>query len=212
MENTRPSKAFTLLEMLVCMLGISVLTAITLPLLSGVRNSARDTMCRTNLRTLGQALSSYRNDHPPRYLIPNVAPMYHLTSGNTSMLDVIGDELSVRLPYINQSSGEVVTSQPFLCPSDRLPAPQGTALTNGCSYLYWPGFFMVPHPQPGMMNPVIATSLYEHTLNGGIYAEADSFHAYKLGLPGFVGKNGVRLDGSAVKIKKEEDFVIPLHN
>lgn len=57
--NPQRRRAFTLVEMMVCMSVIALLIAILLPVLQRVRESARDTQCKSNLRQIGQGLTQF---------------------------------------------------------------------------------------------------------------------------------------------------------
>ena len=54
----RPT-GFTLVELMVCISVIALLIAILLPVLQRVRESARDTQCKSNLRQIGQGLTQF---------------------------------------------------------------------------------------------------------------------------------------------------------
>jgi len=54
---------FTLVEMLVTIAVLGVLVAITIPVVSSVRQSAKDTQCLSNLRQIATAINLYRADH-----------------------------------------------------------------------------------------------------------------------------------------------------
>jgi prepilin-type N-terminal cleavage/methylation domain-containing protein len=60
-KHTRRRKrcGFTLVEMMVTMSIIAFLIAIALPVLQRVRESARDTTCKSNLRQIGQGVTQY---------------------------------------------------------------------------------------------------------------------------------------------------------
>lgn len=62
-------KGFTLIELLVVISIISLLVAILLPALSGARDAARDTICKANLRSAGQAITMYADDYDGYYPI-----------------------------------------------------------------------------------------------------------------------------------------------
>ena len=57
------SKAFTLVEMLVVISIIAVLASLLLPALTRAKFSAKNTVCRNNLRQLGLALNIYVETH-----------------------------------------------------------------------------------------------------------------------------------------------------
>ncbi len=59
-------RAFTLVELLVCMGVIALLTALLLPGLAGARESARTSVCRSGLRQLGIAWALYAGDYADR--------------------------------------------------------------------------------------------------------------------------------------------------
>jgi type II secretory pathway pseudopilin PulG len=133
------SAAFTLVELLVCVLIIFILIALLLPAVQMAREGARRAQCTNNLMQLGVGLLNYHDAHrtfPPGY-VSSVGP-----TGND--LGPGWGWGSMVLPFIEQSnlwngiqfdeqatspSNTTATARPvevFICPSDpHIP---------GCSY------------------------------------------------------------------------------
>lgn len=154
---------FTLVELLVVMAVIAVLVGITMPALSGSRETSRRLKCLTNLKGLGVGFAVYMNDS--KDLLPRVRPL-HEPSGNTndsSLLDVMVQYLSVPAPQRsdpnNPNSPFANVSEVFICPSDKVGKDEATGFeplwrSAGTSYEYLAGGAMilceqltVPDPQ-----------------------------------------------------------------
>ena len=60
-------KAFTLVELLVVISIVALLMSIIMPALSKVRIQARETICMSNARTLGQAALLYASNNDDLY-------------------------------------------------------------------------------------------------------------------------------------------------
>jgi len=76
-RTCRPSKGFTVLEVLVCFGIIALLASLLLPLLAGARRAALRTQCQNNLRQINLALALYHDvfaTFPPGYVSRGVQP------------------------------------------------------------------------------------------------------------------------------------------
>lgn len=69
-ERRCTGQGFTLIEVLVVVSVIALLVAILLPALARARKLARDTMCQSNLHSIGQGILLYLHDH--KGLFPSI--------------------------------------------------------------------------------------------------------------------------------------------
>lgn len=102
-------RAFTIKELLAVIGIFSVLMAILLPLINGVRMRADEIKCSTNLRSVGQAIMLYTQDHD------NTLP-YVISS---SFIPGSSERHWRRaiLPYVGlRPTAQDVRNTPFICP------------------------------------------------------------------------------------------------
>lgn len=114
-------RAFTLVELLVAIGIIALLISILLPSLSRARQGATNIQCASNLRTIGQALQLYANDHSGRLPF----------SGNGGWANIWVGQVSAYL-------GSDISAGGSFHPAMRCPDAM-TVAQNG-SAAWWGGF------------------------------------------------------------------------
>lgn len=121
--SSRPWAGFTLIELLVVISIITLLLAISLPVLSAARRVARRTTCASNLRQIGMGFRIYLDDH--RQMLPPAAQQLSV--------DIEGRKPITH--YIRLDDGNV-----FRCPADTGGEFFDRETT---SYEYWFEFWKV---------------------------------------------------------------------
>jgi prepilin-type processing-associated H-X9-DG protein len=76
------AKAFTLVELLVILAIISLLAAITFPVFSSAKAAAHRTVCLSNIRQIGMAVSMYTDDYDSLFMLANQNPAVESNSRN----------------------------------------------------------------------------------------------------------------------------------
>lgn len=139
MNEHRPHRGFTLLELLVVMAIVAILAALLLPAFSRVKESARATVCKSNLRQFGIGLSLYTEDHG--YYPPHAYRPTDLATGprfQVLFIDTYGWP-GYLLPYLSGNRNI------FRCPTRRFEFDWPTNRTpNGYEFPFNLGSIGVP--------------------------------------------------------------------
>lgn len=114
MKANRLRTGFTLVEVLVVLGVVTVMVGLLLPALGKARESARRTVCGSNLRQVYFGVQMYAQDNagrmPPRFDFVNTSPQ----AANVAK----GIRLNLPEDGIQTVLGRYVTSKAFECPSD----------------------------------------------------------------------------------------------
>jgi prepilin-type N-terminal cleavage/methylation domain-containing protein len=167
--------AFTLIELLVVITIISILVGITMPALGKMRAVSKRIKCLTNLKGFGVAFELYRKDN--KDLLPYVLPFHNedFPQGpdDPQLLDVLEGYMDVQPPYRNEA-GDLVVTEPFLCPADDDQVGQQT----GFSYEYWPGYYMIAREvfRDDRHPAATVTRFYETFPGFAVLSDANPWH------------------------------------
>jgi len=133
---------FTLIELLVSISIISILIGLLFPVLGVVRETAKRTACRSNLRSIGLGIQVYLNGHDG--VLPRALPL-----DDSSIFTEPDPPESFSPDSILEIIGPLVDSEEiFLCPSDDGIPEELYAFPRGpvgrhSSYEYWAGSLML---------------------------------------------------------------------
>lgn len=122
MRSGFPRSGFTLIELLVVISIIALLTAILLPVFFSVRGKARQTVCVSNLRQIGLAISLYAQDADELYPYGN-DPSDLYSQPNIWLQDTAHPEYYDQVMHYMQPLNQILN--PYIqsadiwhCPSD----------------------------------------------------------------------------------------------
>ena len=125
--KTTASRGFSVIELLVVIVVLSILTAILLPALGRARDSARSAACKNNLKQIGHALNMHLQDN---------ALMMPTQRINTDAR--VADFMASTDPaYLRDLAIHLDNTQVYICPSAP-PHPQssdGPTAASDTSYL-----------------------------------------------------------------------------
>jgi len=169
---------FTLIELLVVVAIIGILASLLLPALGRAKQAARDVLCISNLRQLGQASTLYTGDYDGNYPLP-----VGWIQGSSSKMhphDLHALDIWFIAPYIGEDpsrfddDGTLLTEMLFpgimRCPFQKFvggPAPNHKTIYNqppaGGAYFYPNGYAYFgnlewPVPNPNDTNATLPSS------------------------------------------------------
>ncbi|MCS7264263.1 MAG: DUF1559 domain-containing protein [Armatimonadetes bacterium] len=129
--------AFTLVELLVVIAVIALIAAILMPVLSKARESARKSVCQTNLKQIGTAFSLYIVDHDGFYPCNGDPNLWMGRNWRVVIQNYLPGVQFRSLPPGYSQTLTVQHSDVLLCPSDE----QAIQVWERTSYAYSASFF-----------------------------------------------------------------------
>lgn len=185
-KRSRIVQGFTILELLFVIAAVAILLGFLLPALAGSLRAARSVECLNNLRSLGHALTMYRNESND--LLPFADRVADARLGWMAPFDTLAKYLDISAPHMDEQ-GNVLSSPPFVDRSDYALSSH----PSGFSYRYEPMLFMNWWPMP--VAQTVTSLWYVADPTSGIFSDLYSTHS---GATNVLLMDGSVQSGSAV--------------
>jgi prepilin-type N-terminal cleavage/methylation domain-containing protein/prepilin-type processing-associated H-X9-DG protein len=126
-------RAFTLVELLVVVAIILMLAALSIALISGMRQRAGSATCANNLRQIGVALRGYAGEHS--MMLPAWGGSEAAIADQRDSRGAPATWARALLPYLGRDLDQDFTDDVFICPGAKIPInPHHDAATMHGTY------------------------------------------------------------------------------
>lgn len=127
-NGSRARRGFTIIELLIVIVIISILMALLFPAFTRARENSYQASCQTNLKNIGLAVAQYKQDE--HQYPSSIAVLLPATKGVDS---ATLKKLPASLTYVGRVSNTDTT-----CGADACPNPDGTGYLNSTKNLMCP--------------------------------------------------------------------------
>ena len=130
--QTRKSRAFTLVEMLVVIAIIAILAALLLPALVGGKKRAQRIECIANLKQIGTAFQIFAHDHSSGFPMQVSVEQGGSEEYARSAESTGGNGFFYSWRHFSPLANDLINPKPLVCPADlaRIPAESFRTLRN----------------------------------------------------------------------------------
>lgn len=174
-KSNRAPKAFTLVEILVVVVILSVLATILFPAFSRVRERGRASACASNLRQLGLSIAQYAADHDDKLPYAPSPESKEIASRPQFVFGEPLDTLILGMPDVRMVLKPYgATNELFRCPSDRFDRIFLAEFPNHTSHFGKWGSSYSYDDRNGLSGKTLGS--YAHPDSASIMADVDTFH------------------------------------